>query len=109
MSSCLFESRINLKKNFNGYHTTGKNASVTTAIICGQKTCQLGLCSHVKDIVPLSYRSDFWNEIVDYVYTNSVLNRTSFWDNILKQGVGKGKSFSWGEEVLKVSPPLSPP
>ena len=32
MSSCLFESRINLKKNFSGYHTTGKNASVTAAI-----------------------------------------------------------------------------
>ena len=45
----------------------GKNASVTTAIICGQKTCQLGQCSHVNDIVPLSYRSDFWNEIVDCV------------------------------------------
>ena len=72
----------------------GKNASVTAAIICGQKTCQLGLCSHVNDIVPLSYRSDFWNEIVDCVYTNSVQYRTSFWDNILKQGVGKGKSFS---------------
>ena len=67
MSSCIFESRINLKKNFSGYRTTGKNASVTTAIICGQKTCQLGLCSHVNDIVPLSYRSDFWNEIVDCV------------------------------------------
>ena len=64
MSSCIFESRINLKKNFSGYHTTGENASVTTAIICGQK---LGLCSHVNDTVPLSYRSDFWNEIVDYV------------------------------------------
>ena len=67
MSSCIFESRINLKKNFSGYHTTGENASVTTAIICGQKTCQLGLCSHVNDIVPLSHRSDFWNEIVDCV------------------------------------------
>ena len=32
-----------------------------------------------------------------------------FSKNILKQGVGKGKSCSWGEEVLKVSPPLSPP
>ena len=28
--------------------------------------------------------------------------------NILKQGVGKGKSWSWGEGVLKVSPPLPP-
>ena len=72
MSSCLFESRINLKKTFSGYHRMGKNASVTAAIICGQKTCQLGLCSHVNDIVPLSYMSDFWNEIVDCVYTNSV-------------------------------------
>ena len=71
----MFESRINLKKNFSGYHTTGKNASVTTAIICGQKTCQLGLCSHVNDIVPLSYRSDFWNEIVDCV--------TQIWFNIV--------------------------
>ena len=72
VSSCLFESRINLKKNFSGYHTTGNNASVTAAITCGQKTCQLGLCSHVNDIVPLSYRSDFWKEIVDCVYTNPV-------------------------------------
>ena len=29
--------------------------------------------------------------------------------NILKQGVGKGKSCSWGEGVLKVSPPLPSP
>ena len=28
--------------------------------------------------------------------------------NILKQGVGKGKSYSKGEGVLKVSPPLTP-
>ena len=28
--------------------------------------------------------------------------------NILKQWVGKGKSCSWGEGVLKVSPPLPP-
>ena len=29
-----------------------------------QQTCQLGLCSHAygNDIVPLSYRSDFWTE-----------------------------------------------
>ena len=64
--------KTRLQTNFSGYHTTRKNASVTAAIICGQKTCQLGLCSHVNDIVPLSYRSDFWNDIVDCVYTNSV-------------------------------------
>ena len=29
--------------------------------------------------------------------------------NILKQRVGKGKNCSWGERVLKLSPPLPPP
>ena len=56
------------------------------------KTYYSGLCSHGNDIVPLSYRFDFWNGIVDCVYTDSVYYRTSFLDNILKQGVGKGKS-----------------
>ena len=33
MSSCLFESRINLKKTLAGIIQRGKNASVTAAII----------------------------------------------------------------------------
>ena len=65
---------------------------MTTVIICGQKTCQLGLCSHVNDIVPLSYRSDFWNEIVDCV-TQIRFNIVPVLGQHLEMGRVKAKVF----------------